>query len=252
MVERIFGQRPGAAGTGNLALTETELSGARADFALVSLFMGNDYLPKIKNGEMKRVLPIYLKLRKGFQRRSLVVDRPLSKTGKKSEVSNNGDATPNCSVYIDWVMLLELLNRLSAGQPHDQDDSDLEEDDEKAKIEASRASIPDSTPDSAMAPLFLTSSAHSTAAPSALPLFMDLGIPTVKSDLEAKVEPEPVPVPVPEPEPEPEQVATASTKKMNRRDRSVTRAAARAQDYFAGLLWNMTMIRDGNSAYPLR
>lgn len=93
LVQKVFGQRPGDNVKQPGALSDVELCHARGDFALLSLFMGNDYLPAVKSGEMKRVLPIYLKLRKGFRKRSLV------------SVAHDG------AVKIDWGMFLELINR---------------------------------------------------------------------------------------------------------------------------------------------
>ena len=94
LVQKVFNQRPGDNVKRPGALSDSELGGARSDFTLLSLFMGNDYLPSVKTGDMKRVLPIYLKLRKGYRKRSLI------------SVTADGKA-----VKLDWAMFLELVTR---------------------------------------------------------------------------------------------------------------------------------------------
>ena len=99
LVAAAYSQPPEKA-KGRGGMPEAELRGARRDFALLSLLMGNDYLPTVKSGELKRVFPIYLKLRKGFSRRSLVL---------LAEDKAGGKSRP--SVRIDWAMFLELISR---------------------------------------------------------------------------------------------------------------------------------------------
>ncbi len=237
LVQKIFGQRPGDNVKQPASLTDVELSSARGDFALLSLFMGNDYLPAVKTGEMKRVLPIYLKLRKGFRKRSLVI------------VENDG------TVKIDWGMLSELIKRCtirgkgSKEKLESVDESDSSQDETplpkpepepEPELELEPAAKADGVDDDDLDEEEIVMFQPKAPVKSATgKLMMPLFLPPKKATQEPERAPEPQPEPEPEPEPAP--VAKNPTKASKK-------AAAEAElvrDYLHGLLWNVTMIRTG-------
>ena len=126
-----------------------------------SWLASSDYLPKVKSGQMARVLPIYLKLRKGFQRRSLVDCSPASKNtkGKQSAVV----------VRLNWAMFLELVNRCAAGAAADSDEEEGAEGRGTTEGELGVHGEPEPESDGLM-----VMGSKDVAAPVPLPLFLQL------------------------------------------------------------------------------
>jgi hypothetical protein len=106
------------------------LAAARYDFALLSLFMGNDYLPSVKNGHLNRLWPHYVKVRGGaavgrghsYTRPAVDERRPCRCTQVKSKPvyrerslvrwragdrdGRHGDSLP---AVLDWELFLEVM-----------------------------------------------------------------------------------------------------------------------------------------------
>ena len=115
-------------------LSVPSLAAARYDFALMSLFMGNDYLPAVKNGHISRLLPHYLALKKGKKDKAMVRWR--------AEGSGGLVATMDWVVFREWVVLCnsktddalaDLAAMTQGGAASESEDETESEEEEEAE-----------------------------------------------------------------------------------------------------------------------
>ena len=198
-----------------------------------SWLASSDYLPKVKSGQMARVLPIYLKLRKGFQRRSLVDCSPASKNtkGKQSAVV----------VRLNWAMFLELVNRCAAGAAADSDEEEGAEGRGTTEGELGVHGEPEPESDGLM-----VMGSKDVAAPVPLPLFLasrplDEERPEVTGELSAgqgfegfECSGQAGPV-----------VGAVGGRAAAGSGGRAAAGQELCREYLAGLLWNISMMRTG-------